>query len=169
MNFLSHCAMSVPMGTITDEFRRDIQAVYGDIFGFAVTGTELRRHDEYQDVRVLSLFLDEGMQNYLVVMEFGTPMTVQGPEHLGLDIASGEEIDEMYGRCVRFAEHDPRMWVAEVPLHTLDDDWSRLDSWTLPAIRRRGFNLKYLLPLSWDIRYNEFVPGREPAHTWQYV
>ena len=80
---LSHVAMSVPAGTLTDAYRDEVLAFYGALFGWR----------ELEFLRLPDrLTIAVGDYAYVNIRERDTPMHVTGYEHFGVLMRSAEEL-----------------------------------------------------------------------------
>jgi hypothetical protein len=98
---ISHVAMSVPVGTLTDEFRAELLRSYGGFFGWRELES-LRRADR--------LTIAVGGGDYVNVRERVRSAEYSGYEHFGLRLPSAQAVEAAWaalaadGRC---AELDP--------------------------------------------------------------
>ena len=122
---LSHVAMSVPEGTLTDAFRAELLAFYGDLLGWREIES-LRRPDR--------LTISVGASTYLNVRERSDPMVCFGYEHFGIVVASSEEAEQIWQRL----DAEPR----EVHLEPLSRENPSLTT----------FRFRYLLPLAVEVQ-----------------
>ena len=83
---LSHVAMSVPPGTLTDEYRAAVLAFYGELFGWREIES-LRRPDR--------LTIAVGSFAYINVRERSESMRSTGYEHFGILVRSADELDRV--------------------------------------------------------------------------
>src|SRR4249919_1469854 len=88
-NGLSHIAMSVAEGTLSDEYRAELLGFYGDYFGWSEI-EQLRLPDR--------LTLSVGGRCYVNIRERRESMVCLGYEHFGLLVGSPEEADELWTR-----------------------------------------------------------------------
>jgi catechol 2,3-dioxygenase-like lactoylglutathione lyase family enzyme len=123
---LSHIAMSVPAGTLTDEFRTEVLDFYGAMFGW-VEIESLRRPDR--------MTLAVGRHCYVNVRERDESMTCTGYEHIGLLVESPEAADATWQQL----DSDPRTLELE-PIDRGDDGY-------------RNFRFRYLLPLAIEVQF----------------
>ena len=123
---LSHIAMSVPVGTLTDEYRTQIVDFYGGTFGW-VEIESLRRPDR--------MTLAVGRHCYVNVRERDESMTCTGYEHIGLLVESPEAADTTWQQL----DADPRELELE-PIDRGDDGY-------------RNFRFRYLLPLTIEVQF----------------
>jgi hypothetical protein len=126
---LSHVAMSVPVGTLTDSFRADVLSFYGEHFGWT----------EIESLRLPDrLTMAVGKGGYVNVRERAEPMVCEGYEHFGLLLRSTEDVEEAWT-----ALEADRREVRVEPLDRGDDGY-------------RSFRFRYLLPLTVEV---QFFPG----------
>jgi hypothetical protein len=126
---LSHVAMSVPVGTLTDSFRADVLGFYGEHFGWT----------EIESLRLPDrLTMAVGAGAYVNVRERAEPMVCEGYEHFGLLLRSTEDVEEAWTALERESRDVP-----VEPLDRGDDGY-------------RSFRFRYLLPLTVEV---QFFPG----------
>ena len=166
---LNHMAMSLPRGTLTEQWITDVKALYGAVFGWDVaavrlgTGTRAPIHHVYMQ-------LDPHGYQYLVLAESDVPMTVDGSEHLGVSCDSADEVRGRYEQCERFREEDDRLTIAPPGLVVVDPAESGFtmtfdNGWSPPYVTT-GFNFGYLMPVRWDVQYDEYTSS--PDRRWTY-
>jgi hypothetical protein len=122
---LNHVAMSVPEGTLTDDYRTELLDFYGGLFGWREIES-LRRPDR--------LTISVGTHTYVNVRERADPMVCFGYEHFGIVVASAEDVERLW----RLLDADQR---AVHPEPLSGDD--------------RGlttFRFRYLLPLAVEVQ-----------------
>ena len=122
---LSHVAMSVPAGTLTDDYRTELLEFYGGLFGWREMES-LRRPDR--------LTISVGTHTYVNVRERADPMVCSGYEHFGIVVASAEEVERLW----RELDADPRA----VHLEPLSSDDRGLTT----------FRFRHLLPLAVEVQ-----------------
>jgi hypothetical protein len=121
--------MSVPAGTLTDEFRAQVLDFYGSTFGW--TEIEALRLPDRMTIAV-------GRRCYVNLRERDVCMAYDGYEHVGLLVESPEAADEVWDALDR----DPRDLELE-PIQRGDDGF-------------RNFRFRYLLPRAIEVQY---LPG----------
>lgn len=122
---LTHIAMSVPAGTLNDEWRAQVLAFYGEHFGW-IEMDDLRRPDR--------LTIATGPESYVNIRERSDAMTVSGYEHFGVAMRSASDTEQL--------------WTA---LHDAGLDPSPLDQ---GADGYRSFRFgPHLLPLAVEVQY----------------
>jgi catechol 2,3-dioxygenase-like lactoylglutathione lyase family enzyme len=122
---LSHVAMSVPEGTLTDEWRAAVLAFYGDVFGWHELES-LRRPDR--------MTLAVGSQ-YINIRERADAPAYNGYEHFGVLFASPDELRRVWAAADR-SDADRHL----EPLSESDDAYM-------------SFRLRYLLPLTVEAQF----------------
>ena len=122
---LSHVAMSVPPGTLTDEWRMQVLDFYGKLFGWKELD-KLRLPDR--------LTIAVGAQ-YINVRERDDAATYNGYEHFGVVFQSADEVRSLYDRASKTD--------ADVTLTPLSEPYDGFLS----------FRLTYLLPLAVEVQY----------------
>jgi hypothetical protein len=123
---LSHIAMSVPPGTLTDEYRAQVLDFYNGAFGWT----------EIESLRLPDrMTLAVGRNCYVNVRERDESMTCTGYEHIGLLVESPEAADAAWDRLAA----DPRELALE-PIDRRDDGY-------------RSFRFRYLLPLTIEVQF----------------
>jgi len=145
----NHMELTFPRGTLTDEFRRDVDAFYGRLFGWDTKDTEILGQ------RAHLLLPDEGQ--FILLAEGRSPLSSPGYDHLGLLQETRSEVDDLLAECTRYAEKDPR-----VQLITYDD-------LVYPDLTVHAFYVKYLLPIFFDVQCMERTPGTGPDRRWIYA
>ena len=82
----SHVAMSVPPGTLTDEFREEVLGFYGELFGWR----------ELESLRLPDrLTIAVGSFAYINVRERPEAMQATGYEHFGVLVQSAEVLERV--------------------------------------------------------------------------
>jgi hypothetical protein len=125
---LSEIAMSLPVGTLTDEFRDALVKFYGDLFEW--TEIESLRAPDRMTLHV-------GRRSFVNLRERESAMEYHGYEHVGLLVESTESADAAW----EVVASDPRDLELE-PMEQGDDGY-------------RSFRFRYLLPLAVEV---QFIP-----------
>ena len=121
--------MSVPRGTLTDEFRAELKKFYGMLLGW----------NELRDLALPDrMTMAVGGDSYVNIRERDDAMVTHGYEHLGIVLDSGEDVE----KCYRTLEREQRNMYLE-PLTEADDGY-------------RAFRFRYMLPLAIEVQY--FAP-----------
>jgi catechol 2,3-dioxygenase-like lactoylglutathione lyase family enzyme len=127
-NGLSHIAMSVPVGTLTDEYRAELLEFYGRHFGWREVES-LRLPDR--------LTMSVGGRTYVNIRERSESATYQGYEHFGLLVESPDDVDRIWASLAS----DDRDLHLE-PLARGDEGY-------------RSFRFRHLMPLAVEV---QFIP-----------
>lgn len=136
----NHMEMTFPIGTLTKEFREEVDAFYGSIFGWTALDTVVVGQSCH-------LLLPDPDQ-FILLAESEKPMSSPGYDHLGLLQDSREEVDDLLAACERYAEKDDRVTI------------KRYEDLEYPGVTVHAFYVKYLLPIFFDVQSME----RNPAH-----
>jgi hypothetical protein len=146
----NHMELTFPKGTLTEEFRRDVDAFFCDVLGWSGIDTEVPGVGNCH-----ILLPDEGQ--FLLLAEADAHMSSPGWDHLGLLQERRSDVDRLLEECRRFAEKDERMQIKEF----------ERDLVTGP-VTTHAFYFRFLLPLWFDVQSLEYASGG-PAHRWQYT
>ncbi|HXY95159.1 MAG TPA: hypothetical protein VEP49_22055 [Acidimicrobiia bacterium] len=146
----NHMELTLPKGTITDDFRADLESFYGGVFGWTIKPTKVL------DLDATLLLPDDGQ--FILIAEATKHLDSPGLDHLGLLMDTRDEVDEMLGRCQRYREKDERCRI-----HEFND----LVSFGGDLVTH-AFYVKYLLPIFFDVQVLERKPGTGPAKRWAY-
>jgi hypothetical protein len=121
---LSHVAMSVPPGTLTDEWRERVLDFYGKMFGW-------REMDEFRLPDRLTISVGS---SYINVRERSDAPAYNGYEHFGVVFPSADEVRQLWDAV---SKSD-----AGVTLEPLSEPFDGLLS----------FRMRYLLPLAVEVQ-----------------
>jgi len=122
---LSHVAMSVPAGTLTDEFRARVLDFYGRIFGW----------QELESLRLPDRLTIAVGASYINVRERADAPTYTGYEHFGVLFPTADELRQAWRRA-----HDDA--APEMTLEPIEESGGFVT-----------FRLRYLLPLTVEAQY----------------
>jgi hypothetical protein len=131
----NHMEMTFPVGTLTKEFREEVDAFYGSIFGWSALDTEVVGQSCH-------LLLPDSDQ-FILLAESEKPMSSPGYDHLGLLQDSREEVDDLLVACERYAEKDDRVKIKQY------------EDLEYPGLTVHAFYVKYLLPIFFDVQSME--------------
>jgi hypothetical protein len=126
---LSHVAMSVPPGTLTDEWRKQVLDFYGELFGW-------KEMDRFRLPDRMTISVGS---TYINVRERDDAPEYSGYEHFGVLFSSPDDVRSIWKRA---SEHEADITLE--PLNDASDDYL-------------SFRLHYLLPLTIEAQF--FVPG----------
>ena len=121
---LTHVAMSVPVGTLTPEYRSKLLVFYADVFGWR----ELERLST-PDRLTISI----GPGTYINIREQEMAMTADAYEHFGVLVDSVEEVHELHA-AVR------RLGAAPQPVEE-------------PVQGHPTFRFRHLLPMAIEVQF----------------
>ena len=145
----NHMELSFERGTLSQEFRDEVDAFYCDVLGWRSLDTEVVG-------QLCHLLLPDDGQ-FILLAEGKQPMSSPGYDHLGLLMDTREEVDVIRDECQRFADKDDRM-----RLKIYEDLVG-------PTVTTHAFYVKYLLPIWFDVQCIERTGGPEPEQRWEYV
>jgi hypothetical protein len=123
---LTHVAMSVPEGTLTDQYREELLDFYGGLLGWR----------EIQPLRLPDrLTLSVGGSCYLNLRERSDVMVCHGYEHFGIVVDSNEDLARLWARL----DGESRAVNLE-PLTWSDGGFG-------------SFRFRYMLPMAVELQY----------------
>lgn len=131
----NHMELTFPGGTLTDDFKADVDSFYGSVFGWQSTDTEV--------VGQLCHLLLLDAEQFLLLAESDKPMSSPGYDHLGLLQETRADVDALLDACRRFQEKDSRVQIKEY------------DDLVYPELVVHAFYVKYLLPIYFDVQSME--------------
>jgi hypothetical protein len=141
----NHMELTFPRGTLTPDFRAEIDAFYGDVFGWQGVDTEVVG-------QLCHILLLEGAEQFILLAESGKPMSSPGYDHLGLLFSSRAEVDEKLEQVKRYQEKDDRVKIQEY------------DDLVIGDFVTHAFYVKHLLPIYFDVQCFERA-GEPVANT----
>ncbi|MDH5236444.1 MAG: hypothetical protein OEW85_02370 [Acidimicrobiia bacterium] len=131
----NHMELTFGRGQLTGELRADIDAFYGEVFGW-----------EGRDVPIMKqqghlLRVDD--EQFILLLESDRPMQAPGYDHLGLLMDDRASVDATLEKCRSRQGHDDRVQLKEYDdLHT-------------PNLTVHAFYVRYLLPIWFDVQVLE--------------
>lgn len=131
----NHMELTFARGTLTDQFREEVDAFYHSVFGWAATDTDVVG----QRCHILLPDADQ----FILLAESGKPMSSPGFDHLGLLQDSRIEVDSLLEACQRYREKDDRVQIQEY------------EDLVYPHLTVHTFYVKYLLPIYFDVQSME--------------
>jgi hypothetical protein len=132
----NHMELTFPRGTLTEEFREEVDAFYGPIFGWKGVDTEVVG-------QLCHILLSEEAQQFILLAEGKKPIQSPGYDHLGLLFSSRAEVDDKLEQCKRYQEKDDRVSIKEYEDLVTGD------------LMTHAFYVKYLLPIYFDVQCME--------------
>jgi hypothetical protein len=144
----NHMELTFAPGTLTDEFRREVDAVFVDLLGWRAVDADVVGQ------RTHILLPDDGQ--FILLAEGKRSMDSPGYDHLGFLLDSRDEVDEVLEKLEKFQTTDERMQL------------KRYEDLETPGLTVHAFYFKYLLPIWFDVQCLEHADGAAPAKQWQY-
>jgi hypothetical protein len=155
-----HLELTFPRGFLTGVARAEIDAFWCGIFGWTSTEQLVYGHRGHM------LRPDDGQ--FILLIESGAPMNPvpeipDGPwpevfvPHMGIHCDSIEDVDGLYGECLKFQEKDSRVRLRDFPVERHGTKLAR------------NFLVQYLLPFWFDVNGIKADHGTEPARAWRYT
>ena len=132
----NHMELTFPRGTLTKEFREEVDAFFGGVFGFSGVDTEVVG-------QLCHILLLEGGQQFILLAESDKPMHSPGYDHLGFLFGTRAEVDDKLEQCRRYQEKDDRVQIREYEDLVIGD------------LTVHAFYVKYLLPIYFDVQCME--------------
>ena len=132
----NHMELTFSRGTLTTDFREEIDAFYGSVFGWVGVDTDLVG----QSCHIL---LSEEAQQFILLAESDKPMQSPGYDHLGLLLGTRAEVDDKLDQCKRYQEKDDRVRIKEY------------DDLVIGDLTTYAFYVKHLLPIYFDVQCME--------------
>jgi len=131
----NHMELTFPAGTLTEQFREEVDAFYSSVFGWSALDTEVVGQSCHL------LMPDPGQ--FILLAESDRPMSSPGYDHLGLLQDTRQEVDDLLDACERYADKDDRVTIR------------RYDDLVYPDLTVHAFYVKYLLPIFFDVQCME--------------
>ena len=132
----NHMELTFPPGTLTQEFREEVDAFWGGVFGWKGVDTEVVG-------QLCHILLSEEAQQFILLAESNKPMQSPGYDHLGLLFSTRAEVDAKLEQCQRYQEKDDRVKI------------KNYDDLVTGDLTTRAFYVKYLLPIYFDVQCME--------------
>ena len=145
----NHMELSFAKGTLTQQFRDEVDAFYGDVLGWRTLDTEVIG-------QLCHLLLPDDGQ-FILLAEGKDPISSPGYDHLGLSWTPAKRSTP----SSRSASGSRRRTTACASRST------RI--WSSPTVTTHAFYVKYLLPIWFDVQCIERTSGPAPERSWQYV
>jgi hypothetical protein len=149
----NHMELSFEPGTLTPEFRHQVDAFFCGVLGWDSLDTDVVG----QSCHLLRP--DDGQ--FILLAESTKPLSSPGYDHLGYDhlgllMETRDEVDSVLAACRAFQQKDDRLQIKEY------------DDLVGPTITVHAFYVKYLLPIWFDVQCMEWPAGAAPTRRWQY-
>ena len=146
---LNHMELTLAPGTLTDEYRADIDAFYCEVLGWTSSRPELFGQAGHY------LRIDNGQ--FILLMESDKPISSPGYDHSGLLVDTRADVDAVLADCEALAADDDRMQL------------KYYDDLKTPNVVVHAFYFKYLLPIWFDVQVLEWQPDKTPSPNWAYT
>ncbi len=137
----NHMELTFPIGSLTDEVRKEIDDFYGSVFGWTGLDTPVVGQSTHL------LQVDPHTNSFLLLAEYKNPISSPGYDHLGLLQETRAEVDDLLAKCRAYQERDDRVRIKEY------------DDLVSPNLTVHAFYVKYLLPIWFDVQSMERAPG----------
>lgn len=131
----NHMELTFAPGTLTPEFRAQVDEFYGPVFGFKGVDTEV--------VGQLTHILLSGEGQFILLAEGDKHIHSPGYDHLGFLHDSRTEVDDLLARCKRHRARDDRVQIKEYEDLVVGD------------LTVHAFYVRYLLPIWFDVQCME--------------
>jgi predicted enzyme related to lactoylglutathione lyase len=132
----NHMELTFPRGTLTTELREEIDAFYGDVFGWTFLDTEV--------VGQLAHLCQTGENgDFILLAEGDKPMSSPGYDHLGILLETRDEVDATLAKIKTWQAKDDRVLVKEY------------EDLVTPNLTVHAFYVKHLLPIWFDVQCME--------------
>ena len=131
----NHMELTFPHGTLTGEYRAEIDAFYGSVFGWKAMDTDV--------VGQSCHLLQPDADHFILLAESKKPMQSPGYDHLGVLMDTRSEVDALLAACKEFRERDDRVSIKEY------------EDLVYPQLTVHAFYVKYLLPIYFDVQCME--------------
>ena len=146
----NHMELSFPRGTLTDEFRADVDSVFVDLLGWRTSDVDIVGQHAHL------LQPDDGQ--FLLLVEGDKHMDSPGYDHLGLLCETRDEVDDIRRQCEERAAADDRMRV------------KIYEDLTYPTgLVVHAFYFRWLLPIWFDVQSLDWPAGTGPEQRWRYT
>ena len=132
----NHMELTFPRGTLTEEFKADVDAFYGDVFGWRFLDTPV-----VGQLGHLCQIGEDG--DFILLLESDKPIESPGYDHLGFLYDTAAEVDELLTKIKAWQEKDDRIRIKEY------------EDLVTPNITVHAFYVKHLLPLWFDVQSQE--------------
>ncbi|MEW6269344.1 MAG: VOC family protein [Thermodesulfobacteriota bacterium] len=139
----NHMELTLPPGTLTPEFRAEVDEFYGSVFGFRGVDTEV--------VGQLTHVLLTGEGQFILLAEGEKHLHSPGYDHLGFLHDTRAEVDELLARCERHRERDHRVQI------------KKYEDLVVGDLTVHAFYVRHLLPIWFDVQCMEQRGVAQPA------
>jgi hypothetical protein len=145
----NHMELTFPPGSLTVEFRKEVDSFFVELLGWRSRETELVGQLCHM------LLPDDGQ--FILLAEGNPWMHSPGYDHLGLLYETRDQVDNVLALCQSVATNDHRM-----QLKYYDDLVSS-------TVTLHAFYFRWLLPIWFDVQCIELAPEVVPEKRWRYA
>jgi hypothetical protein len=131
----NHLELTFEPGTLDAARRDDINAFYGDLFGWA--GHDIELHGQK------CFYVTVDADHFILCAESTKFMRSTGYDHLGLLVDSREEVDALLAKAKEWQARDDRIQIEERP------------ELVAGGVILHAFYVKHLLPIWFDVQVIE--------------
>jgi hypothetical protein len=142
----NHVALTVPAEALDEEGRRRLLDFYGEVFGWSEMPTMTLDRERL-------VFRAYSNDQFVFVVASDEPMRCSGNEHVGLQVATPEALDEMLDRARKYAERDAEVEISERGTEDYE------------AVVLHNVYIRYRLPMSIELQCYEWAEGFDPSRT----
>lgn len=132
----NHMELTFPRGALTQDVRDEVDAFYGDVFGWRFLDTQV-----VGQLAHLCQMGDQG--DFILLAEGDDPMSSPGYDHLGILMDSREEVDATLAKVKAWQAKDERIQIKEYK------------DLVTPTLTVHAFYVKHLLPIWFDVQSME--------------
>ena len=145
----NHMEITVPRGYCA-RHRSDFDAFFLGLFDFLPS--------VFPGLEESSLVYrtDAAASQFLFIAEHDEPAPRLSDDHLGFHLDSAGEVEDKLAKCLAFQAAHPELEIRDLGI---------LD---LTQTSTRGFYVRYLLPLWFDVQHIAYKPGFEPGEAWRF-
>lgn len=141
--WLNHVAISMPPGSLDEAGRAEIEAFYGDVFGWWNAPT-----DEPGNPLVLAT----GARGQFIYLHPSEPgMVTPELDHFGLQVETVDQLDEIFERARVWSTRDDRVRLIEKKEESNPSRWG--------TVTLTNCYVGYLLPMMVELQHHEYPPG----------
>ncbi len=140
----NHMELTFEHGTLDDTMRKEVDAFYGDVFGWTGVDTEVVG-------QLCHILLTGDRGDFILLAESSKPMRSPGYDHLGLLQGTRSQVDELLAKCKDWQRSDERVQIKEY------------DDLVTGDLVVHAFYVRHLLPIWFDVQCMERAGVAVPA------
>ena len=142
----NHVAISLPPEQLSAAGQQELLGFYAEVFGWGEMPT-MSREGELLVLRVHS------NEQFVYLHASSEPLRCPETDHVGLSVATPDELDAVLAKARRFAERDPRVEISE----RLEQDFK--------AVVLHSVYIRYLLQLRIELQCYQWAEGFDAFRT----